>query len=122
MTPHLAFLAFLAVLARQNRGAHWTRGEIHRLLTTIRGQSKLAERVIPAGLEQLTHSEVDDVITGVWILTARVEVGYDRLLELDALGAALDLTGCVTRVGFHVRDAVQIPSDPWDGTGSLTLQ
>lgn len=114
-------LAFLAVLARRDHDAHWIRSEIHRLLTTIRSQGELAERVIPACLEQLTHSEIDDVITGVWLMTARVAVDYDRLLELDALGAALDLIGCVTRMGSHVRDAVQISPDPWEGEGFLTL-
>lgn len=113
-------LAFLAELARRDHNARWIRDEMHGRLTLLRGQSELGERVIPACLESLAHSEIDDVVTAVWLMNACVSIDYDVLLELDALGAALDLKGCVTRIGFHVRDAVQIPSDPWDNC--LTMQ
>ena len=118
--PHI--LSFLIMLVQRDRDTQWIRSEIHRVLTMIRNRSELAERVIPACPEQLAHEQIDDVITGVWLMSARIDVDYDSLLELDALGAALDLCGCVTRVGFHVRDAVQITPDPWEGTGVLTLQ
>ena len=98
LMPHI--LSLLNMLAQQPCDAHWIRSEIHRVLTTIRGQEELAAQVIPACPEQLAHEQIDDLITGVWLMSARIDVDYDSLLELDALGAALDLCGCVTRVGL----------------------
>ena len=110
--PHI--LALLAVLAQKEHDEAWILAEIRNRLAEIRNATELGSRVIPACLGQLERGMIDDVLTGTWLATALVTIDYDVLLELDALGAALNLEGCVERLGFHMRDLVVIPSDPWE--------
>ena len=99
-------LNFIIALCRHEPGAAWLRAEMNRRLIDIREETALAGRIIPACVGELTDENVDDIVTGCWFMTVHVEIDMQILLELDALGAALDLIGCVTRFDLHVQDAL----------------
>ena len=116
-------LDFSIALCRHDPDPAWLRAEMTRRLADIREEfSFRRKRLIPAGLEELSNAKIDDIVTCCWLLTVGVEIDNQVLLELDALGAALDLVGCVERFNSHVHEALQArrQRDPVEDAGIPT--
>jgi len=112
--PNHLFIFLLEVVSRKH-DKDWVLSEIHRRITQIRADAVFVNQRIPAYFDQATLSELDDILTAAWFMTACASIDRQCLLELDVLGAALEFAGCQTRLGYHVRDAIADMglANPW---------
>lgn len=114
MPTHL--LVFLLEISTRTHDTRWLRSEIHRRIAQLRSDSVVLSQHIPSYFDESTLSELDDIITATWLITAGMPVDRLCLLELDVLSAALKLPGGQTRLALHMRDTIKDMglANPWE--------
>lgn len=113
MANHL--LSYLLKVEDRTRDKEWVASEIYARIPRIRSDLVVMSTHIPAYFEQLTLSELDDILIAASFVTTGAQMDHPSLAELDALGAALNLPGCQTRLELRVLDAIKGMglANPW---------
>lgn len=113
MANHL--FTFLLAIEDRTRNPEWATSEIYSRIPPIRSDLVVMNTHIPAYFDQLTPSDLDDIITSASFMITGAQMDHRCLVEFDALGAALNLPGCQTRLELRVLDAIKSMglANPW---------
>lgn len=118
MVSHL--LGYLLEVEDRTRDKEWVASEIYARIPRIRSHLVVMSAHIPAYFDQLTPSELDDILTAASFVTTGAQMAHQCLAEFDVLGAALGLPGCQARLKLRVLDAIRSLglANPWEDYAS----